>query len=51
MRSFSAVMCSGVSIDLVLRVHIESPGGEMGPGFRWMSPESRRVDRKKDEGG
>ena len=49
-RSLSAVTCSGVSIERVLRVHMRRFAGWVGPGLSWISHREamwRRV--KKDE--
>ena len=44
-RSLSAVMCKGVSIDRVLRMHNKRLDGRFGPGFTCTSLASRTVDR------
>ena len=44
-RSLSAVMCKGVSIDRVLRMNNKRLDGRFGPGFKCTWPASRTVER------
>ena len=44
-RSLSAVMCRGVSIERVLRVHNKRLDGGFGPGFKCTSLACKRVKR------
>ena len=50
-RSLSAVMCKGVSIERVLRVHNKRLDEGFGPGFKCRSLASGRVERCKRESG
>ena len=44
-RSLSAVMCKGVGIDRVLRMHNKRLDGRFGPGLKCTSSASRTVER------
>ena len=45
--SLSAVTCSGVSIERVLRVQMRNFEGKVGPELGWMSPQRRSVAVRK----
>ena len=42
-RSLSAVTCSGVSMERVLRVQMRRFAGWVGPGLGWISPQRSNV--------
>ena len=44
-RSLSAVMCKGVSVDRVFGMHNKRLNGRFGPGFKCTSPASRTVEK------
>ena len=52
-RSLSAVTCSGVNMERVLRVQMRRFEGWMGPGLGWMCPQRSSVavskERRVDE--
>ena len=47
-RSLSAVTCSGVSIELVLKVQMRRFAGWVGPELGWISPHRSSVAVSKE---
>ena len=47
-RSLSAVTCSGVSMERILRVQMRRFEGKVGPGLGWISTQRRSVAVRKE---
>ena len=47
-KSLSAVTCSGVSMEWVLRVQMRRFEGRVGPGLGWISPQRSSVAVRKE---
>ena len=47
-RSLSAVTCSGVSLERVLREQMRGFAGWVGPGLGWISPQRISVAMSKE---